>query len=94
MRAIASTGGGLGAALSGGLLALSGGRHGGMTDRVEAVFDAVGDGDPLLYLRRRLDRGEQTLSKDQMAELQDTHVALVDITADTPPNPNGRWTHS
>ena len=59
VRVIASTGAGLGAALSGGLAALSGGRHGGMTDRIEALFDAIGDGDPVLYLRRRLDRGEE-----------------------------------
>ncbi|CAN5886886.1 citrate synthase family protein [soil metagenome] len=40
-RCIASTGAGLGQSVVGGLAALSGGRHGGMTARVEAMWDEL-----------------------------------------------------
>ncbi|MFH6782818.1 MULTISPECIES: citrate synthase [Methylobacterium] len=53
-RCIASAGASLRAAVVGGLAALSGSRHGGMTDRVEALWDALDGADPAASLRRRL----------------------------------------
>jgi len=59
-RCIASTGASLRAVLIGGLAALSGGRHGGTTARVEAFWDTLGEqADPLPALRQRLERGEK-----------------------------------
>ena len=59
VRCIASTGAALPAALLGGLAALSGPRHGGMTGRVEALFDALEqDGDAEGLVAGRLERGE------------------------------------
>ncbi|WP_044559910.1 citrate synthase family protein [Azospirillum sp. B4] len=58
-RCVASTGASLRAAVLGGLAALSGTRHGGLTARVEALWDEVGaDGETAGRLRRRLARGE------------------------------------
>ncbi|TNC15008.1 helix-turn-helix domain-containing protein [Methylobacterium terricola] len=53
-RCIASAGASLRAAVVGGLAALSGNRHGGMTDRVEALWDALDEADPATSLRRQL----------------------------------------
>ena len=59
VRCIASTGAALPAALLGGLAALSGPRHGGMTGRVEALFEALErDGDPERLIAGRIARGE------------------------------------
>ncbi|MDN0085442.1 citrate synthase family protein [Crenobacter sp. SG2305] len=59
-RCVASTGASLRAVLIAGLAALSGGRHGGMTARIEAFWDELGDtAEPLSLLRRRLERGEK-----------------------------------
>ena len=59
VRCIASTGAALPAALLGGLAALSGPRHGGMTGRVEALFEALErDGDPQRLIAGRVARGE------------------------------------
>ena len=59
VRCIASTGAALPAALLGGLAALSGPRHGGMTGRVEALFEALErDGDPHRLIAGRVARGE------------------------------------
>jgi citrate synthase len=59
VRCIASTGAALSAALQGGLAALSGPRHGGMTGRVEVLFDALlRDGDPERFVAGRVGRGE------------------------------------
>ena len=59
VRCIASTGAALPAALQGGLAALSGPRHGGMTGRVEALFEALErDGDPQRLIAGRVARGE------------------------------------
>jgi citrate synthase len=59
VRCIASTGAALPAALQGGLAALSGPRHGGMTGRVEALFEALErDGDPHRLIAGRVARGE------------------------------------
>jgi citrate synthase len=53
-RCIASTGASLRAAVIGGLAALSGGRHGGMTARVESFWRSLDGSSPLSHLRRRL----------------------------------------
>ncbi|MGX7706505.1 citrate/2-methylcitrate synthase [Methylobacterium sp. Gmos1] len=53
-RCIASAGASLRAAVIGGLAALSGSRHGGTTDRVEALWDALDGADPAASLRRQL----------------------------------------
>lgn len=53
-RCVASAGASLRAAVVGGLAALSGSRHGGMTDRVEALWDALDGADPATVLRRQL----------------------------------------
>jgi len=59
VRCIASTGASLPAALLGGLAALSGPRHGGMTGRVEMLFaELVRDGDPERLVAGRVARGE------------------------------------
>jgi citrate synthase len=59
VRCIASTGAALPATLLGGIAALSGPRHGGMTERVEALFDALErDGDAERLVAARLARGE------------------------------------
>ncbi|KMO10696.1 citrate synthase [Methylobacterium indicum] len=50
-RCIASTGASVRAAVVGGLAALSGGRHGGATDRVEALWDGLDPADPGTALR-------------------------------------------
>ena len=57
-RVVASTGASLRAAAIAGLAALTGPRHGGLTWRVEALFDALGDGDAEPALRKRLAAGE------------------------------------
>ncbi|MDG3441424.1 citrate synthase family protein [Nitrospirillum amazonense] len=58
-RCIASTDASLRAAVIGGLAALGGPRHGGLTARVEALWDEVGaDGETAARLRQRLARGE------------------------------------
>jgi citrate synthase len=56
-RCVASTGASVRSSVIAGLAALSGGRHGGATARVEALWDEVG-ADPATRLRRRLARGE------------------------------------
>ncbi|AWN49664.1 excisionase [Methylobacterium terrae] len=53
-RCVASAGASLRAAVVAGLAALSGSRHGGMTDRVEALWDALDPADPGPSLRRQL----------------------------------------
>lgn len=59
VRCVASTGAALPAALLGGLAALSGPRHGGMTGRVEILFgELVRDGDPERLIAGRVGRGE------------------------------------
>ncbi|GGF48105.1 hypothetical protein GCM10011611_63160 [Aliidongia dinghuensis] len=59
MRCVASTGASLPAALLGGLAALSGPRHGGMTAQVEVLFEALArDGDAERLVAGRLARGE------------------------------------
>ena len=58
-RVVASTGASLGAVVSAGLAALTGGRHGGTTARVEALLDELeGERSVTTALRRRLDRGD------------------------------------
>jgi citrate synthase len=57
-RVVASTEASLRAAAIAGLAALTGPRHGGMTWRVESLFDGVGVGDPTPGLRQRLAAGE------------------------------------
>lgn len=57
-RCVASTGASLRAAVVGGLAALTGGRHGGATARVEALWDELGDASPAAGLHQRLARGE------------------------------------
>ncbi len=58
-RCVASTGADLGKAVIGGLVALSGGRHGGMTARVEALWDEVARAPTLRAgLQARLARGD------------------------------------
>jgi citrate synthase len=57
-RCVASTGASLRAAVIGGLAALSGGRHGGVTARVESFWRGLDRGNPLEQLRRRLAAGE------------------------------------
>ena len=60
VRCVVSTGAALPAALLGGLAALSGPRHGGMTGRVEALFEALElDGDAERLVAGRLARGER-----------------------------------
>lgn len=58
-RCIASTGASLRAAVVGGLAALTGGRHGGTTARVEALWDELGEEAAPARLRQRLARGER-----------------------------------
>jgi len=59
VRCIASTGAALPAALQGGLAALSGPRHGGMTGRVETLFESLArEGDAEQLVARRIGRGE------------------------------------
>lgn len=53
-RCIASAGASLRAAVIGGLAALSGSRHGGMTARVETLWDGLDGADPAAALRRQL----------------------------------------
>jgi citrate synthase len=57
-RCVASTGASLRAAVIGGLAALSGGRHGGMTSRIETFWHGLDDGDLVVQLRRRLSADE------------------------------------
>src|ERR1019366_1667762 len=57
-RCVASTGASLRAAVIGGLAALSGGRHGGMTSRIETFWRGLDDGNPVIQLRRRLAAAE------------------------------------
>lgn len=57
-RCVASTGASLRAAVIGGLAALTGGRHGGATARLEALWNSLDAGDPTPLLRRRLTSGE------------------------------------
>jgi citrate synthase len=57
-RCVASTGASLRAAVIGGLAALSGYRHGGVTARVESFWNGLEAGDVLAQLRRRLAAGE------------------------------------
>ncbi|CAB5662025.1 Citrate synthase 2 [Delftia tsuruhatensis] len=57
-RCVASTGASLRAAVVGGLAALTGGRHGGTTARVEALCDELGEVDTPARLHQRLARGE------------------------------------
>jgi citrate synthase len=59
VRCIASTAASLHACVIGGLAALSGPRHGGMTTRVEALWGEVGHkANPEKSLRARLERGD------------------------------------
>jgi citrate synthase len=59
-RCIASTGASLRSTIIGGLAALSGSRHGGMTTRVEALWRSVeGERDPSAALRRLLAAGAE-----------------------------------
>jgi citrate synthase len=58
-RCVASTGASLRAAVIGGLAALSGPRHGGMTARVESLWRGLDDGPIPVQLRRRLAAGEE-----------------------------------
>jgi citrate synthase len=57
-RCVASTGASLRAAVIGGLAALSGPRHGGVTARVESFWRGIEKGDVAVQLRRRLAAGE------------------------------------
>lgn len=57
-RCVASTGASLRAAVVGGLAALTGGRHGGTTARVEALWDELGETQAPARLRQRMARGE------------------------------------
>ncbi len=58
-RCVASTGASLRAAVIGGLAALSGPRHGGMTARLETFWDTLdAASDPTAVLRQRLSGGE------------------------------------
>jgi citrate synthase len=59
VRCIASTAASLHACVLGGLAALSGPRHGGMTVRVETLWNEVGEAaNPETSLRARLERGD------------------------------------
>lgn len=59
VRCIASTAASLHACVLGGLAALSGPRHGGMTMRVETLWNEVGEAaNPETSLRARLERGD------------------------------------
>ncbi len=53
-RCVASTGASLRAAVIGGLAALSGGRHGGMTSRIETFWRGLDEANLAVELRRRL----------------------------------------
>ncbi|UHC16832.1 citrate synthase family protein [Methylobacterium currus] len=53
-RCVASAGASLRAAVIGGLAALSGSRHGGMTARVETLWDSLDQADPAASLRGQL----------------------------------------
>jgi citrate synthase len=53
-RCVASTGASLRAAVIGGLAALSGGRHGGMTGRIETFWRSLDEANLAVDLRRRL----------------------------------------
>jgi citrate synthase len=53
-RCVASTGASLRAAVIGGLAALSGGRHGGMTGRIETFWRSLDEDNLVVDLRRRL----------------------------------------
>lgn len=57
-RCVASTGTSLRAAVIAGLAALTGGRHGGATARVEAWLDEIGERDIARKMQQRLTRGE------------------------------------
>jgi len=57
-RCVASTGTSLRASVIAGLAALSGGKHGGTTARVEALLDEIGEHDIATGLQRRLARGD------------------------------------
>ena len=56
-RCVASTGASLRMAIIGGLAALSGGLHGGMTERVETAWQALDPRDMTLHIRRQLAAG-------------------------------------
>jgi citrate synthase len=59
-RVIASTGASLTASIAGGLAALSGPRHGGVTAQVEAWFDEIErSGDPARAVADRVQRGDR-----------------------------------
>lgn len=59
-RCVASTGASLRSAVIGGLAALSGSRHGGMTTRVEALWRSLeGEAQPAAALRRMLEAGAE-----------------------------------
>ncbi len=58
VRCVASTGASLHAAVVAGLAALSGPRHGGMSERVESLFDAAEADGAAVALHRRLAAGE------------------------------------
>lgn len=58
VRVTASTGASPWRAVTSGLACLDGPRHGGMSDRVAALFETVGDGDPERALAERLKAGE------------------------------------
>ncbi|MFJ9533445.1 citrate synthase [Herbaspirillum sp. NPDC101396] len=57
-RCVASTGTSLRASVIAGLAALTGGKHGGTTARVEALLDEIGEHDVAPGLQRRLARGD------------------------------------
>ena len=57
-RCVASTGASLRAAVIAGLAALSGGRHGGMTTRIETLWQSLDADNPTAQLRRRLSAGD------------------------------------
>ncbi|AOJ27095.1 citrate synthase family protein [Burkholderia seminalis] len=57
-RCVASTNASLRAVVIGGLAALSGGRHGATTARVEAMWDEIGNRDVARTMRERLHRGD------------------------------------
>jgi citrate synthase len=57
-RCVASTGASLRAAVIAGLAALTGSRHGGTTARGEALWEELGESQPIAKLHARLARGE------------------------------------
>lgn len=57
-RCVASTGTSLRASVIAGLAALTGGKHGGTTARVEAMFDEIGEQHVAEKMQQRLARGE------------------------------------